>query len=70
MFSGLDPLNNTALHVPFKQQLADAVQRSLDRRQLVEHIIAVSIPLDHALDAADLAFDPVEPGGKPALEFR
>ena len=35
-------------------------QCSADRRNLSDHIDAVSIFLDHAADPADLAFDPIQ----------
>ena len=40
-----------------EQAERDLVERGLDRADLREHVDAVAVVLDHALDAADLALD-------------
>ncbi len=46
--------------VVVKQTERDFVKRGLDGANLSEDIDAVAVLLDHALDAADLAFDPAQ----------
>ena len=43
--------------VVVEQAERDLVERGLDRADLGEHVDAVAVVLDHALDAADLALD-------------
>lgn len=43
-----------------KKHLAEAVQRGLDGGYLNKDVRTVAIILDHGLDAADLAFNPVQ----------
>jgi hypothetical protein len=43
------------------QRLADSTQRLLYRGQLSEYVGAVAVFLDHALQAANLAFDTPQP---------
>ncbi|MNB81615.1 hypothetical protein D3C75_284000 [compost metagenome] len=69
MLSGLNPLHDTAAHMAFQQQLTDSAERSLNSCQLVKHVIAVRIALNHAFNPADLSFYPVKPGSQSVLKF-
>ncbi|MNC39202.1 hypothetical protein D3C75_878500 [compost metagenome] len=70
MLSGFDPLDDAASHMPFQQQLSDSAERSLYCRKLIQYIIAVSIPFDHAFNTANLTLYPVQTGSKSILKFR
>jgi len=43
-----------------EQGFADFAERLVDRRDLREHIYAITVLVHHALDAADLTFDALE----------
>ena len=53
--------------VVVEQPERDLLEGSLDRADLGDHVDAVAVVLDHALDAADLALDALEPGGELLL---
>ena len=56
-----DPVGHAAFDVEFENDETDAVQRRLCRGELLEDFDAEPRFLDHAPDAADLSFDPVQP---------
>lgn len=53
----------------FKNQLCDRVKSGLCRCNLIEDIVAISVALHHALNAADLPFDTIQPGDKGRLKL-
>src|SRR5579885_1402898 len=53
-------LGDTGVHVPFEQLDRHAVDRLLHRAHLNQDVVAGMMLRDQALDAADLAFDPLQ----------
>jgi hypothetical protein len=50
------------------QPAPDAAERLVDRRDLREHVGAVPVALDHALQPAHLALDPAQAGEVAGLD--
>ena len=67
---GGEGLGDTVRHVVLEQLCADLLQRSPHGRDLREDVDAVPVLLDHPLDAAHLALDPVQPLGEGLLVLR
>jgi hypothetical protein len=57
----LDPVGDAFFHVEFQHGQADAIEGRLGSGQLLEDLDAQPRLLDHASDAPDLPFDPVQP---------
>ena len=57
-----DAVRHAVVHVVPENGKADPVQRSLGGRQLLKNLDAQPGFLDHASNASDLPFDPVESG--------
>ena len=54
------PVDDAVAGVVVHQAERDLVERSLDRRDLGQHVDAVAVLVDHVLDAADLPFHALE----------
>src|SRR3954462_2525289 len=54
---GVGAIDDAVARVVVEQPQRDLVERGLDRGDLGQHIDAVAVLVDHALDAADLALD-------------
>src|SRR5690606_19203313 len=67
--TGLDRLRNAMAQMVPQQLTADTAQRFVHRRNLRQHIGAVTILFDHFLNPAHLALDPLEPCQVFRLEF-
>src|SRR4029079_2113015 len=58
--AGCERLGHTVRDVVLEHLRGDTLERRLDRGDLREHVDAVPVLLDHPLDAAHLALDPVQ----------
>ena len=64
------------VHMVVEDAEGDALERCRHRRDLRQDVDAVAVVVDHALDAAHLSFDPVQPAdervlvGDVAVRFR
>ena len=53
-----------------QQLLIESIDRRVDRRRLDQDVGTVGAVFDHAADAADLSFNPVEPVDEPLVFLR
>jgi hypothetical protein len=67
--AGLDGVGDAMVQVIAQQNLADATQSLLDGGNLGEDVGAVAVLPDHALEAADLAFNPAQALDQGCLHF-
>src|SRR5262245_13429092 len=58
------------VHVVVENPEREALERGVDRRDLREHVDAVPILLDHALDAPDLTLDAMQTADQRVLVGR
>src|SRR4029079_8950416 len=57
-------------HVVVEDLQRERLERRVHRRDLREHVDAVTVVLDHALDAAHLALDAMQPVDESGLVLR
>jgi hypothetical protein len=63
----LDSLWNTLLDMELQHRQADAIHGGLSRGELLQDVDTLPGLLNHSPDAADLAFDAIQPGDDAVL---